>query len=83
MNVRDYMTVSEVAAALGAPARTIAYRLKRGLMRGERVTSRLWLVPRDEVERWQGRGKLPPGRKPRGGTEATTDPPPVQDPSQS
>ena len=62
---RDYLTASEVAAALDLPLRTVQYRLRRGLMRGVAVNRRLWLVPRAEVERWRGEGKLRPGPKPR------------------
>jgi excisionase family DNA binding protein len=61
---RDYLTVSETARALGLPLRTVRYRLQHGIMRGIAVSPRLWLVPRAEVEHWQGRGKLRPGRKP-------------------
>jgi excisionase family DNA binding protein len=64
MSERDYITISEAAAELGIPPRTLAYRLERGLMRGERVNARLWLVPRSEVEQWRGVGRLRPGRRP-------------------
>ena len=62
---RDYLTASEAAAALELPLRTVQYRLRRGIMQGVPVNARLWLVPRAEVERWRGQGKLRPGRKPR------------------
>ena len=57
-------TVAEVAELLGLSVRGVAHRLERGQMKGVKVNPRLWLVPRDEVEAWKGRGKLPPGRKP-------------------
>ncbi len=59
---RDLMTVTEAAAALGMSVRGVADRLQRGTMRGVKVNPRLWLVPRDEVERWRERGKLKTGR---------------------
>jgi excisionase family DNA binding protein len=59
------VTVTEAAAQLGLSARAVAYRLERGMMQGVKVNPRLWLVPSDEVERWRGRGRLPPGRKPK------------------
>jgi excisionase family DNA binding protein len=65
MRQQDYCTVAEAAAILGIPERTIAYRLSRGMMQGERAGARLWLIPRAEVERWRGRGKLPSGPKRR------------------
>jgi excisionase family DNA binding protein len=64
MNERSHLTVAEVAAALGLPVRTVYYRLEHGYMAGERVSPKLWLVPRSEVERWKGRVKLPRGRYP-------------------
>jgi excisionase family DNA binding protein len=64
-NERDYLTAAEAAAILGLPGRTVRNRLQRGIMRGVAVHHRLWLVPRDEVERWRDRGKLPSGRKPQ------------------
>jgi excisionase family DNA binding protein len=62
---RDYLTAGQAAAALGLPLRTVRYRLQQGLMRGVLVSPRLWLVPRAEVERWRGHGKLQPGPKRR------------------
>jgi excisionase family DNA binding protein len=62
---RDYLTATEVATSLNLPLRTVHYRLQKGLMQGIRMGPRAWLVSRDEVERWRGKGKLPPGPKPR------------------
>jgi hypothetical protein len=49
MRQRAYCTVAEAAAILGVPERTIAYRLSRGLMQGERAGARLWLI---RARRW-------------------------------
>ena len=58
----DMLTVAETARALGLSERGIQDRLRRGTMRGIRIGQRLWVVPRDEVEAWQEKGKLRPGR---------------------
>jgi len=34
-------------------------------MQGERVSPRLWMVSRAEVERWKQLGRQRPGRKPK------------------
>ncbi len=65
MAEREYLTIAEAARALGLPIRTLQYRLLHGLMRGERVNPRLWLIPRAEVDTWKNRGRLQRGRKPR------------------
>jgi excisionase family DNA binding protein len=65
MTGRPLLTVQEAATELGITVRGIQERLKRGAMRGERVTPRLWLIPREEVERWKELGRQRPGRKPR------------------
>ncbi len=65
MQVRDFLTVAEAATELGISPRTLAYRLQHGLMQGERVGARLWLIPRAEVERFRGRGKISPPGRPR------------------
>jgi excisionase family DNA binding protein len=59
---RDFLTVAEAAAILGVPGRTIAYRLQQGFMQGEQVNPRLWLIPREEVERWKTHPPLPRGK---------------------
>lgn len=59
------LTVQETAEELGITTRGVQHRLERGLMRGERVSPRLWMIPRTEVDRWREVGKLPRGRKPR------------------
>jgi excisionase family DNA binding protein len=64
MTGRPLLTVQEAATELGITVRGVQERLKRGAMQGERVTPRLWLIPRDEVERWKVLGRQQPGRKP-------------------
>ena len=56
------MTVTEAARVLGLHPTTLQRRLESGVMHGERVHTRLWLIPRDEVERWRDKGRLPAGR---------------------
>ncbi|MGE3597360.1 MAG: helix-turn-helix domain-containing protein [Dehalococcoidia bacterium] len=59
------MRVPEAAQALGMSVSGVRTRLERGQMQGKRVGPRLWLIPRDEVERWKtlGRQKTGPKRK--------------------
>lgn len=61
--VQTHMTVQEAAAYLGVNESTIRYRIQRGDMRAERIGRRVWLIPREEVER-QRRGKWKPGPAP-------------------
>ena len=63
------LTVAETARELDLTVRGVQNRLLRGLMQGERVTPRLWLIPREEVDRWKALGRQKPGRKPRQQTE--------------
>ena len=56
------MTITEAARALGLHRATVHRRLESGVMRGERVHEKLWLIPRDEVDRWRDKGRLPAGR---------------------
>ncbi len=65
MGARRLLTVQEAANELGITVRGVQERLRRGAMRGERVTARLWLIPRIEIERWKLLGRQRPGRKPR------------------
>ena len=62
---RALVTVSEAAAELGLTVHAVAKRLRQGTMHGEQVHPRLWLIPREEVERAKAMGKLKPGPKPR------------------
>jgi len=67
---RNMVTVAEAAQELGISVRAIQHRIERGQMKGERISARLWLIPRDEVERWKQLGRQRPGRKPK---EPTTE----------
>jgi len=62
----DIMTVAEAAKELGLSERTVQDRLQRGVMRGRRIGERVWVVHRNEVEKWKQRGKIRPGRPRRG-----------------
>ncbi len=59
------LTVAETAQELGLTVRGVQTRLLRGQIQGERVTPRLWLIPREEVDRVKPLGKLKRGPKPR------------------
>lgn len=60
----DTMTVQQAAAVLGVEGSVIRRRLGAGTMRGHKVSTRLWLIPKREVARWRALGPLPKGRKP-------------------
>ncbi len=70
----DYLTVRQAAAAIGLSRRGLLERIERGAIRAERVSARLWLIPRAEVERAKEQGRLKPGPKP--GTRRTRRPAP-------
>jgi hypothetical protein len=48
------VTVAEAAGELGLTVRGVQYRLKHGLLRGENIAGRAWLIPRAEIERAKG-----------------------------
>jgi excisionase family DNA binding protein len=60
-----FMTIPDAARELGLTPAAIRARLRTGAMRGERVRPKLWLIPRDEVERWRVLGRQKRGPKPR------------------
>lgn len=62
---RAFWTAAEVATELGMTIRGVQDRLERGLMKGERVHARLWLIPEAEVRRQIALGKLKRGPKPK------------------
>jgi excisionase family DNA binding protein len=63
MIMQEYMTVTAAAAELGVTPDAVRRRLERGIMTGIRVHSRLWVIPRAEVDQWRPQGKLRPGPK--------------------
>jgi len=60
----DYMTVTEAAQALGLSVHGVRARIERGELRADRPSPRLWLIPREEVERVRAEGRHKPGPKP-------------------
>ena len=64
MRKDDRMTVPEVARELGISPSTVLYRLKAGLLSGENYGGRVWLIPREEVERAKMAGPVKRGPKP-------------------
>ena len=56
------VTVAEAAQELGVSIRAVQNRILAGDMKAERVTPRLYLIPREEVERWKPIGKRKGGR---------------------
>ena len=61
----DKMTAAEAARELGLTLRGVHYRLEHGLLRGENVAGRVWLIPREEVERAKVQGRMKPGPRRR------------------
>lgn len=57
------MSVDEAAQAIGISRNALYDRIAAGLVRAERIGSRVWLVPADEVERLKGTGRLKTGPK--------------------
>lgn len=64
----DYVTVAQAAKALGLTPDGVRDRIRRGDIEAVRVNPRLLMIPRAEVEKWRGRGKLKTGPKPKRGT---------------
>ena len=58
------ITVPQAAKLLGLSESGIHKRIERGDMRAERLGGKVWVIPREEVERWQQLGRQRPGRKP-------------------
>ena len=73
-HARDVLTVMEAARELGLSRRAIQNRITAGTIRAEQVNPRLWLVPRSEVERLRGIGKLKPGPRPKHGQQPAHPP---------
>ena len=63
--MEEFTTVAEAARELGIGRSALHSRIQRGEIHAIRVSPRLLLIPKSEVERWRGVGKLKPGPKPR------------------
>ena len=59
------VTVTEAARELNLSGRAVLHRIQRGELRAERISARLYLIPRAEVDRHKVIGRLRPGRKRR------------------
>jgi excisionase family DNA binding protein len=59
----DYVTVAQAAAELGISPRGVRQRIERGELTAEQVNPRLLMIPKSEIERWRGVGRLKPGPK--------------------
>jgi excisionase family DNA binding protein len=59
---RDMFTVAETAQVLGLSVRAVQDRIRKGEMAAEKITPRLYLVHRNEIERWKPVGKRKGGR---------------------
>ena len=65
------VTATEAADELGISRYAVLKRIASGHFPGAvRATRRLWLIPREDVERAKARGRLRPGRKPRRNADA-------------
>ena len=58
-------TVTEAAAELGISPRAVLHRIKQGEMKARKITPRMYLVPRAEIERMKPVGKRKGGRPPK------------------
>jgi excisionase family DNA binding protein len=59
----DYVTVAQAASQIGVSPRAIRQRIERGELKAEQVNPRLLMIPKSEIERWRGIGRLKPGPK--------------------
>ena len=62
--MESLVTVPQAAQLLGLTERGVLKRIQRGDMRAERLGGKVWVIRREEVERWQQLGRQRPGRKP-------------------
>lgn len=53
--MREYMTATEAAKALGLSLQTVLRRIEAGAVRAERAGRRMWLIPTAEIERLRTR----------------------------
>ena len=63
--VEGFLTTAEAARELGLSLTGIHARLRAGIIQGQRVGARGWLIPTSEVERLREMGKLKTGPKPK------------------
>lgn len=64
MKERDVVTVAEAAAILGITPRAVQKRIEAGHLQAEKITKRLFLLSRSDVEQAREQGRLHPGPKP-------------------
>ena len=67
MDKPEYLTVTEVAALLRVCTRTVRYWIAQDKLPARRISSRLWLIPRDapllrSLEQLQKESLVRPGR---------------------
>lgn len=66
----DVYTVAAAARELGITEQALRHRIRRGEVRAQRIGARLWVIEKEEVERWRNQGRLKPGRKRQGSSDA-------------
>ena len=59
------LTIAEAARELGVAPRTIQHRIATGEMAADKITTRFYMIPRAELERWRVIGKRKGGRPPK------------------
>lgn len=57
----DVMTIAEAAKAMGVTTQGVHDRISRGWISSIKVSDRLLMIPKADVERFRGLGKLPSG----------------------
>lgn len=75
----DLLTVAEAAEAMGIGRQGVHDRIRAGMIQAVKPSARLLLIPRAEVERFRGVGKLPTGPKP--GTKRRKQAPEAAEPA--
>jgi len=59
----SYLTVAEVASAIGVSEKPVRASIKRGELLAYNFGARLTMVPQEEFERWRESRRIPPARK--------------------
>ncbi len=59
------VTVAEAATELGISTRAVLHRIAHGEIKARKLTPRMYVVPRAEIERWKPVGKRKGGRPPK------------------